>query len=538
MNKKHKGIGDHVKRIKAVFFLVLALCCMGNSIILAHETEIDDEAAPQNDELTNGYEHFGEGSGKARASFFRTGTWIISYQGKVYQANRRSVVYEAGRGNISVYHVPNLGDIKSYQADANTDITEISEIAPRTIVFNKARPLYRQPIFQNQHKMGSIPAGKYTVTKVGCEWVYLEYEAGKYAWVNTNYSAYGTWEGDSDAYFEGIIDTLSVNDIRGIPLTRQIIPIRVNNRANTPMVPLYVTIHNTANYSAGANAQAHANLQSNGNGGSYTSWHFTVDDHSIFQSLPMSEIAYHAGDGMGMGNGRTVAIEICENADGNYAKAEQNAALLTARILFELGLPADAVKQHHDWSGKNCPQNIIEMSDHSMGWDGFKRAVAQEYAKIEAETIKFDPNAPAGSEAYLNAAGLHYMSETVSGIALNTAPLALVEKVKQGGEGNVALYDKAGNVKTDGIVVTGDVLKIEEADQSFVFTCVIKGDLNGDGKINAVDYVLLENHIVKTQPLRDAYFFAGDVNQDQKVSAIDYVMMENHIMKIALIDQK
>lgn len=130
------------------------------------------------------------------------------------------------------------------------------------------------------------------------------------------------------------------------------------------------------------------------------------------------------------------------------------------------------------------------------------------------------------------------MSETVSGIALNTAPLALVEKVKQGGEGSVALYDKAGNVKTDGIVVTSDVLKIEEADQSFAFTCVIKGDLNGDGKINAVDYVLLENHIVKTQPLREAYFFAGDVNQDQKVSAIDYVMMENHIMKIALIDQK
>ncbi|MCB6585585.1 N-acetylmuramoyl-L-alanine amidase, partial [Streptococcus gordonii] len=69
----------------------------------------------------------------------------------------------------------------------------------------------------------------------------------------------------------------------------------------------------------------------------------------------MNEVAYHAGDGYGMGNDSTIAIEICENKDGNYAQAEKNAVKLTARILYDNGLPATAIKMHKDWSGKNCP---------------------------------------------------------------------------------------------------------------------------------------------------------------------------------------
>lgn len=54
----------------------------------------------------------------------------------------------------------------------------------------------------------------------------------------------------------------------------------------------FITIHETANTARGANAQAHANLQSNGFG---STWHYTVDDKEAIQSFPHSVRCWHAG---------------------------------------------------------------------------------------------------------------------------------------------------------------------------------------------------------------------------------------------------
>lgn len=55
------------------------------------------------------------------------------------------------------------------------------------------------------------------------------------------------------------------------------------------------------------------------------------------------------------------------------------------------------------------------------------------------------------------------------------------------------------------------------------------GDVNNDGKISAIDYVMVENHIINKYKLSGKGFTAADINRDGKVSAIDYVMIENHI---------
>src|SRR5690606_40500574 len=47
----------------------------------------------------------------------------------------------------------------------------------------------------------------------------------------------------------------------------------------------FITIHETANTNKGANAQAHANLQSRKNPRE-ASWHYQVDDKEIIQSFP------------------------------------------------------------------------------------------------------------------------------------------------------------------------------------------------------------------------------------------------------------
>src|SRR5690625_4482439 len=119
----------------------------------------------------------------------------------------------------------------------------------------------------------------------------------------------------------------------------------------------WITIHETANTSRGANAQAHANLQSNGNARS-ASWHIQVDDTQAIRSFPDTVRCWHAVDGQGNGNNNSIAIEICVNSDGNFTRAKANAADVVRQLRQQYNIPRSRVVQHNHWSGKNCPANL------------------------------------------------------------------------------------------------------------------------------------------------------------------------------------
>jgi hypothetical protein len=204
-----------------------------------------------------------------------------------------------------------------------------------------------------------------------------------------------------------------------VPIKQSIIPAGRNNRPAYAMTVNYITIHDTDNSSVGANALMHANYLINPDqGGSCAdgsgmpnnpdcpkSWHFTVDDHEIYQHLPVDENGWHAGDGAnGTGNRQSIGVEICMNSDGNRTQAEENAAWLTAKLLTEQGLSIDRVKQHNNWSGKNCPSVL---RGRTGGWDGFLARVAYflgscSYAIAPNGT---NPDASSGSGSFAVTAG-------------------------------------------------------------------------------------------------------------------------------------
>ncbi|WP_051272027.1 peptidoglycan recognition protein family protein [Shimazuella kribbensis] len=140
-------------------------------------------------------------------------------------------------------------------------------------------------------------------------------------------------------------------------------------RPRIEMKPAYITIHETDNTEKGATAKAHANFQYKGND-RQASWHYTVDQEDIYQSLPDNEVAWHAGDDRGPGNMQSIAIEICVNEDGDFEKAKANAAWLVTYLLFKHQIPIENVVQHNKWSGKNCPSHMRE-----NGWDAFIQLV-------------------------------------------------------------------------------------------------------------------------------------------------------------------
>lgn len=121
-----------------------------------------------------------------------------------------------------------------------------------------------------------------------------------------------------------------------------------------------ITIHNTSNWSNGANALAHANLLRNGWKNVYTSWHYVVDKDYAVRCVPENEVAWCQGDGNGDGNMKTISIEICDNSDGNIRQATDNAATLAASILRRYGITNvnGYLWQHNHWTGKDCPYDI------------------------------------------------------------------------------------------------------------------------------------------------------------------------------------
>ena len=139
-----------------------------------------------------------------------------------------------------------------------------------------------------------------------------------------------------------------------IKIRKQLVSSRARTNAGTNN-RTSITVHETANTSRGANAAAHANLQSNGNARS-ASWHYQVDDREVVQSFPDSVRCWHAGTATG--NNTSIAIEICVNSDGDYDKALANAAALVRDLRAQYGLGRSAVVQHHNWSGKNCPSRL------------------------------------------------------------------------------------------------------------------------------------------------------------------------------------
>jgi N-acetylmuramoyl-L-alanine amidase CwlA len=159
-----------------------------------------------------------------------------------------------------------------------------------------------------------------------------------------------------------------------LKIVQDFVPVGNSNRPGKKLTPTFITIHNTDNASTGANAAAHAKYQKGADARKRkVSWHFTVDDKNVFQSLPTNEIGWHAGSSKG--NASSIGIEICMNADLDIPAAYKRAALLTAVVAFQnkIKVPGQIV-QHNHWSGKNCPR-ILRAKPN--GWKDFLDQVKQ-----------------------------------------------------------------------------------------------------------------------------------------------------------------
>lgn len=80
-----------------------------------------------------------------------------------------------------------------------------------------------------------------------------------------------------------------------IPVYKDFLSSSLPNYSGYAMNPKVIVVHETENFSDGANAEMHNRYLHNGAGGRSASWHFTVDDKCIFWHIPFNRNGWHAG---------------------------------------------------------------------------------------------------------------------------------------------------------------------------------------------------------------------------------------------------
>ena len=93
-----------------------------------------------------------------------------------------------------------------------------------------------------------------------------------------------------------------------------------------------------------------------------------VDDHSAYQSFEDDIQCWHAGDGQGTGNLKSIAIEICVNKDGNFTQACENAASLTADLMDKYNIPMENVVPAQPLVRQELPHVLAQrLQGHRLG---------------------------------------------------------------------------------------------------------------------------------------------------------------------------
>lgn len=166
-----------------------------------------------------------------------------------------------------------------------------------------------------------------------------------------------------------VLNGVTVNEFLITDHNDNNVPIGYDMKGNR----IGITVHNTPRLSEVAKTQAEqyarATYNNNMDG---VIVHFYVDETGAWQLLPLDVSGFHAADGNGFGNRRTIAVECIMDGSGSEAdkKSEENCAKLVAGLLkmFDFGIE-DLYTHNHWYPQKYCPAYILPH------WEEFRRKV-------------------------------------------------------------------------------------------------------------------------------------------------------------------
>lgn len=212
-----------------------------------------------------------------------------------------------------------------------------------------------------------------------------------------------------------------------------------------------VTIHNTSwitTASGTTPAEQYTRATVNGNMNDVRV-HYYVDNTCSWQNLPLTLSGWHAADGSGNGNRRTIAIECIMSSAYNSTdkKSEDNAAKLAAALLKKYNLSIDHLYTHTHWLNvrdgktgtvdylntaknpyKTCPLYILPH------WSAFKAKV-QSYMNADTST---STNTPAKQ--------LYRVRKSWTDTKSQIGAFSSLDNAKKACKSGYSVFDSNGNV--------------------------------------------------------------------------------------------
>ncbi len=106
---------------------------------------------------------------------------------------------------------------------------------------------------------------------------------------------------------------------------------------------------------------------------------------------------------------------------------------------------------------------------------------------------------------------------------------------------NIKIYNSKGiELTEEQNAGTGSVIKLldEKGQIKMEYKIVIYGDVNGDSKINSVDLLVLQRHILEIEELSGVFKRAGNISKNGKnPSSYDSLLIQRHILELKQIEQ-
>ena len=106
----------------------------------------------------------------------------------------------------------------------------------------------------------------------------------------------------------------------------------------------------------------------------------------------------------------------------------------------------------------------------------------------------------------------------------------------------IEIYDAKDKLLSDSeIAGTGSKIRFvdDTGEVKIEYIIILYGDVNGDGKINSTDLLVLQRHILEIEKLTGPFIVAGNINKNGKnPSSLDSLIIQRHILGLKIISQK
>lgn len=146
--------------------------------------------------------------------------------------------------------------------------------------------------------------------------------------------------------------------------------------------------------------------------------------------------------------------------------------------------------------------------------------------RMEDSEIHFDSPLVVNS---LEITGIDYKKNTVADILQKITTNLEIEIVNHKNE----------TLKETDLVGTGTKIQVKEDGKLLrQYSVILYGDSNGDGKINSVDLLVLQRHILEIEPIEAIFRKATNINKNgKKPSSVDLLLIQRHILGLQIIQQ-